>query len=243
MSRYSLSHVSDPVLLRDLAALVAQDRATTAALLAHLAEVDARRLYVPVGYASMYLYCMHEFHMSEDVAFKRIRVARFAREFPAIFDAVAVGRLGLSAVLLLGPRLAAGASSELLVAAAHKSNAEIELLLAERFPQPDLPTLVQAVAEARPATPVSLSGVAVRPLQNETPASGLGMEPSAPRPRLAPLSPGRFAVQVSLNQLERRKFAMSQKREAAQAAAAGQRAVAGHARTGPRAGTCRSLPG
>ena len=36
MQRYSLSHLSDPALLRDLAAIVARDRATTAALLAHL---------------------------------------------------------------------------------------------------------------------------------------------------------------------------------------------------------------
>ena len=45
VSRFiSLTHLSDPTLLRDLTALVAQDRVTTATLLAHLAEVDARRL-------------------------------------------------------------------------------------------------------------------------------------------------------------------------------------------------------
>ena len=46
---YSLSHLSDRALLRDLAALVAQDRATPAALLAPIAEVDARRLYLPAA--------------------------------------------------------------------------------------------------------------------------------------------------------------------------------------------------
>ncbi|HYM80678.1 MAG TPA: hypothetical protein VEY91_04600 [Candidatus Limnocylindria bacterium] len=45
MFAYTLSHLSDQTLLRDLAALVARDRATTAALLAHIAEVDVRRLY------------------------------------------------------------------------------------------------------------------------------------------------------------------------------------------------------
>src|SRR5438093_7429749 len=40
MPAYKLTHLSDAALLRDLAALVAQDRTTTAALLAHLAEVD-----------------------------------------------------------------------------------------------------------------------------------------------------------------------------------------------------------
>src|SRR6266545_7285934 len=47
MRQYTLTHLSDTALLRDLAALVARDRLTIAALLAHLAEVDARRLYVP----------------------------------------------------------------------------------------------------------------------------------------------------------------------------------------------------
>ena len=47
---YSLSHLSDQALLRDLAALVTRDRATTADLLAHLAEVDARKLYLPAAH-------------------------------------------------------------------------------------------------------------------------------------------------------------------------------------------------
>jgi len=45
MKSYCLSHLSDYVLLRDLASLAARDRTTTAALLAHIAEVDVRRLY------------------------------------------------------------------------------------------------------------------------------------------------------------------------------------------------------
>src|SRR5881396_2539795 len=53
----SLSHLSDRALLRDLAALVAHDRATTVRLLAHLAEVDERRLYLPAAYPSMFAFC------------------------------------------------------------------------------------------------------------------------------------------------------------------------------------------
>ena len=47
MSAYSLSHLSNRKLLRDLVAFIAQDRTAAAALLAHLAEADARRLDVP----------------------------------------------------------------------------------------------------------------------------------------------------------------------------------------------------
>src|SRR5438046_1990436 len=112
MNSYSLTHLADSTLLHDLVALVTQDRATTAALLAHLAEVDERRLYLPLAFSSMYDYCVRELHMSEDTAFKRIRVARTARRFPAIFPALADGRLNLNAVLLLTPNLTPETRSE-----------------------------------------------------------------------------------------------------------------------------------
>ena len=83
VNRYSLMHVADSTLLRDLRSLLARERAATAELLAHLAEVDARRLYAPAGYPSMFAWCVEELHLSEDAAFKRIRAARAARQFPA----------------------------------------------------------------------------------------------------------------------------------------------------------------
>src|SRR5262245_56112352 len=100
MHAYNLSHLSDQTLLRDLSALVVRDNATTAELLAHLAEVEDRNLYVPAGYKSMYLFCVGEFGLSEGMALKRIRAARVARRFPAAFDAVAEGRLNVSAIVM-----------------------------------------------------------------------------------------------------------------------------------------------
>ena len=105
MKSFSLSHIPDDVLLRGLAGLLAQDRATTAAMLAHLAEVDERQLYLPASYRSMYLYCVGELRLSEDAAYKRIQAARAARKFPAIFAGLADGSLHLSAVVLLAPHL------------------------------------------------------------------------------------------------------------------------------------------
>ncbi len=222
MKSYSLSHLDDRALLRDLATLVSQDRATTAALLAHLGEVDERRLYVPAAYPSMYLYCVKELRMSEDVAYKRIRAARTARQHPAIFPALADGRLNLTAVLLLTPCLTPETPKEtadqLLAAAAHKSNAEIELLLAERFPQPDVPTLVQPIgapmATGELAGPVESPSLelAVRPvgglaLQRVPVSAASSAPPLVPervdhpsRAKLAPLSPGRYALQVTVDQ-------------------------------------------
>ena len=105
MDTYELTHLSDPALLRGLADLTGQDRTTTASLLAHLAEVDARKLYLPAACPSMFHYCVRELHLSEDEAYKRVRAARAGREHPAIFVALAEGRLHLSAVVLLAPHL------------------------------------------------------------------------------------------------------------------------------------------
>ncbi|TMQ69663.1 MAG: hypothetical protein E6K80_10915, partial [Candidatus Eisenbacteria bacterium] len=85
MMIYSLTHLSDDALLRDLAALVVRDRTTTAALLAHIAELRARKLYVPAGYPSTRAYCVGKLGLSDDAAQKRIQAARAAREFPQIF--------------------------------------------------------------------------------------------------------------------------------------------------------------
>ena len=88
--------------------------------------------------------------MSEDSAFKRIRAARAARDFPVILDAVAEGRLHLSAIVLLAPDLREGMGDELLAAAEHKTKAQVEELLARRFPREDVPTRVTPVPAPAP---------------------------------------------------------------------------------------------
>ncbi|MGE5177582.1 MAG: HNH endonuclease [Bacteroidota bacterium] len=134
MQSYTLTHLSDAVLVRDLNALVNRHRESTAQLLAHLAEVDSRRLYVPAGYSSMFGYCVGELRFSEDAAYKRIQAARAARRFPALFQAVAEGRLHLTAVGLLAPHLSSENADELIEVATHRRKFEIEQWLARRFP-------------------------------------------------------------------------------------------------------------
>ncbi len=197
MSAYSLTQVSDQSLLADLAVLVAADRHTTAALLAHLAEVDARALYLPAACPSMHVYCVRVLRLVEDAAFKRIRAARVARRFPTIFGAVAEGRLHLSGVVLLAPHLTDANADELLAAAAHKSKAEIEVLLAHRAPRPDLPTTLAAL-----------------PAAAGSPAGEVAPGPPGKAPPLAtrvtPLAPQRFALQLTIDQATQDKLVRAQ---------------------------------
>lgn len=198
MKSYALHHLADHVLLRDLATLVAQDRVTTADLLAHLAEVDARRLYLPAAYPSMYAYCVGELRLCRQAAFKRILAARAARRFPAIFAAVADGRLYLSAVILLAPHLTEDTAGELLAAAAHRSKSDVEQLLAARFPRPELPTRIEAIGPPYAPAPFrQLSPGIVEPLAMQMAAP---VDASGPRSRVVPLSPERFALQVTIGQ-------------------------------------------
>ncbi len=212
MSQYSLSHVPDSVLLTDLSKLVDQDRATSARLLAHVAEVDARKLYLPAAYPSMFEYCVRELHMSEGTAFKRIRAARAARRFPAIFEAVADGRLHLSAIVLLTPHLTPE----------YRTKAEIEQMLANRFPSPDLPAKVRALkvspGTVEPGTssidldaPILSMGTPpvsqADPPLSEAPATRAMLtrqselsHAAVPSARVAPLSPQRYAVQMTVDQ-------------------------------------------
>ena len=212
MNAYSFSHLGDHAMLHELATTVSHDRTTTARMLAQIAEVDARKLCVSAGYSSMYLYCVHELRMSEDVAYKRIQAARAARRFPGILPALADGRLHLTAVVLVSPHLTPEAADELLAAATHKTKAAIELLLAERFPKPDVPTFVRAIepvhlVEELAAQPQGARAVELVPepvVPSVAPNSPVQMEPlPAPVPARAkpvPLSPGKFTLQVMVDQ-------------------------------------------
>jgi hypothetical protein len=151
MHTYALTHLSDASLLADLAALVTKDREATAVLLAHLAEVDARRLFLPAACTSMHVYCTRVLHFSDDAAYKRIRAARAAYRFPALFEAIADGRLHLSGIGLLAAYFTDDNIDELIVAATHRSKADIEVLVASLAPKSDVPTRIRALP-ARAAT-------------------------------------------------------------------------------------------
>ena len=103
MRAYRLTRLSDRALLGRLSALLTQDRVTTAELLAVIAEVERRRLYVPAGYSSMFAYCTEVLHLSEHVAYKRIALARAARKHPVLLTMLflAGARLRHLAVLAL----------------------------------------------------------------------------------------------------------------------------------------------
>ena len=233
MVSISGSHLPDHELLRALTDVVTRDRATTAEMLSLIGEVERRRLYAAAGFESMHRYCVGKLKMSSDMAYKRVRAARVSRRFPSVLGAVTDGRLNVSVLVRLAPHLKwvpAAAGIELLTAAEGKSRDDLELLIAARFPQADLPTVVQLTSRIaggdelapgpisnNPMTSVvesaagssSLANGAVDGPASERPSAGdqdLSLQPPLPsipapqHPRVAPLSPGRFALQLTVSQ-------------------------------------------
>jgi hypothetical protein len=150
MDRFcAVSRLSDAELVGRLAALVERDHRLTAALLVHIGEVDARRLYARHARSSLFQYCVTVLGFSEDVAYKRVAAARLARRYPVVLELVQSGKLHLSGLLLVAPHLTEAGHRELLAAACGKSKREVEKLVAERFPKPDVPTTVRKLPERR----------------------------------------------------------------------------------------------
>jgi hypothetical protein len=144
-----LAAISDDDLLRHLAEILSQSRRVEKDLVAHIAEVDERRLYAREAFPSMFAYCTEALHLSESEAYLRIAVARASREHPMILPMLGDGRLHLSGIAQLAPYLTRENRDVLLRRATHRSKRQIEELIAEVAPRGDVPALMRRLPERR----------------------------------------------------------------------------------------------
>ena len=140
---YALEDVSDADLLTATRGLVGRSNQLLAALLAHLAEVEARGIHRERACASLYTYCIYELRFSEDEALRRVSAARLARRFPAVLNAVTAGELHLTGLLLLGPHLTEQNLTEVLARAKHRTKKEILRLVRQLDPLPRVPSRIE----------------------------------------------------------------------------------------------------
>jgi hypothetical protein len=176
--RTDIARKQDRQLVDDLTALVTSEFVTTAEIVLHIAEVDARKLYAQRSYPSMFSYCVDELGMSEGRTCRYINVARAASRYPRLAAAIGRGELHLTGASLLAAKLSADNHVELIDAARRKSKRQIEQLIAERFPRPDAPSTVRKLpgeANARRAAAAPQAGL----FDGKPPRSA----PQAPRAR------------------------------------------------------------
>ncbi len=79
-----LAHLSNGELLANTRGLVGKSNQVFAALLAHLAEVEARGLHRTRACASLYTYCIYELRFSEDAAARRAGAAKLVKTISAV---------------------------------------------------------------------------------------------------------------------------------------------------------------
>src|SRR5712692_9730752 len=169
----SLTRLSDAELVARVKSLVARERDATAQLVAHLAELDTRDVYLREGYGSLHVYCRDALGLSEGETYNRIEVALAARRFPVILDMLAAGTVTLTAVRLLAPRLTSANHRDVLASARSRKKSEIEQIVARLSPRPDVPTSLRKLPAPRldAVAPAEPSSLALDPARSDLPAA------------------------------------------------------------------------
>ena len=224
----SLRLLSDAALVAGLKSSLARERSETATIVAHLAELDTRDVYLREGYRSLFIYCRDALGMSEGEAYNRIEVARVARRFPVVLEMLADGRVHLTAVRLLAPHLNVENHGEVLGSARGKTKLEIQELVARLSPRPDVPASVRRLPTRQEPEPPALASGLTAPLASApvipTPIATVVSTPvvSAPppaaheaapevtiapapvtaavrQPAVTPLAPERYKLQLTIS--------------------------------------------
>jgi hypothetical protein len=205
--------LSDQDLLARLETLAGNEREASVELVAHLAELDSRpALFAAQGYSSLFSYCTQALRLSEDAACNRIEAARTCRHFPQILELLASGSLSLTSVRLLRRHLTEENHQSVLAKASDRSRREIEVLIAELAPRPDIPSTVRKLPTAtRPtatpptATPhrpaaASAAMTSVPPAADPAIGPSPSVLPATPRPIVQAWAPERYRVQFTIGQ-------------------------------------------
>src|SRR4051812_17055130 len=226
----SFTSASDSNLLREAHRLAHDERQATAALIACLAEVDTRRLYLGEGCGSLFAWCTDVLHLSRDAAYARIEAARVARRFPILLELLASGSVTMSVVALLGPHLSDANHQQLLADAHHKSKRDIEHVVAALAPKPDVPSTIRKLpapvvlraghGDATLFLPDAVDAAVSRPDDGKTQVSPPAVRPQVPaadarpasvqRAVIAPLAPERYKIQFTVGRTTHDKLRRAQ---------------------------------
>jgi len=193
-----LTCMTDHDLIAEVGRLAACERDVTASLIAHLAELYARRLHERAGYASLFTYCMGVLGLSEAASYDRMKAAKVARRYPVVLELLAYGRINLTTMRLLAPHLTRENHAGLFAAACGKRKREVQEMLARRFAAPDVPSSVRKVpgTTAVEPSPSAVDAVTV----STAPAASTPPAIAAPPPPLVlPLAADRYRITVTVS--------------------------------------------
>lgn len=214
-----VNQLSNDELLERVKSLAERERKATASLIAHLAELDARRLYLAEGYSSLFTYCTQVLRLAESVAYRRIEAARIIPRFPIILDLLEQGLLNLTTVGLIAAHLTEENHREVLNSARLKSKRQVEELVAQLDPQPPVPSAIRKLpntSHLRVSAPAQQDAEPSIPLEQGQDIATHGLSslafaspPSRPA-KIVPLAPERYKVQFTASAETYKKLRLAQ---------------------------------
>src|SRR5262249_35975678 len=144
----NLTALSDRQLFESLKHLVARECELVADVVAHLVEVDKRKLYLAYPCPGLTAYCQEALGYSEDAAANRVIAPRIARRYPVVLVMLRDKHLHLAAVRTIAQYLSDDNYEARLQEARGKTRQQLQELVAAWSPRPDVPSRVLSVKQA-----------------------------------------------------------------------------------------------
>ncbi|MBO9668079.1 MAG: HNH endonuclease [Bdellovibrio sp.] len=143
-------HLSNNQLLEKVKDLVQQERRIQADFLLHLREVETRRLYLEIGYGSLFDYVSKELGYSESAAYRRIQAMRLLKAVPEVEHKISSGEITLTTAAQVQSfirtetkregNVSLDCKRDLVAAIQNKSTREVEKILIAQSSETALPT-------------------------------------------------------------------------------------------------------
>jgi len=128
----NIQDLSDSELRTRIELLRSKERSVTLKFLIHLGEFDYRKLYLEMGYSSLFDYCTRSLGYSDSSAYRRIESARCLREHSELESHFLTGEVSISTIAAAAKAIKAKKAQAIAIVG--KSAREVEALVAEVAP-------------------------------------------------------------------------------------------------------------
>ena len=147
-----------------LADLFQRERVAMADFLLALAEFDRHRLWLELGYSSLFHFLHRDLGMSKGAAFYRKTAAELVQKFPEVVEPLRDGRLCITTVIELAKVITAENREDVLPRFFHRSKCEAKAVSAALAPE-EAPARRQVVTRLRLEEPRPSAVQPVEPLR------------------------------------------------------------------------------
>ena len=137
--------LSDEELVLSLKSACRKEISGTCEVLAHLIELDDRRLYLKLGYSSLFDYCLRALKYSESGAGRMVQAARTVRDYPQILELLGERKLSLATLGKVAGMLTKENVKDVLSKVEGKSIAETEIYMAQFKPRKEIRETIKPV--------------------------------------------------------------------------------------------------